>query len=226
MFQHAIDWVAFAALTGILPVYHLLLPMLRRKGERFTGGRRIRREMESWIRHITTERHAILAVQQMRNITMIAATLTSATLIIMTLSGSFLLGGQDELPDGTFALDPLTFKVLILFGALAIAFIAFVQCLTRIGRFTILIGADPLTIERGEGDPVRFLTDMVISIARTFRTGIHFLTALIGVLFWVFDAWLCIGFTIVLGIKFVLFDDFPYLIRRRSRPLRPPHQKP
>jgi len=226
MFHQPIDWIALALLTAVLPVYHALLPTLRRRGERFTGGRRIRREIESWIRVVITERQPILAVQQMRNLTMVAATLTSATLIIMTLAGSFLLGGSGEVVDGTFVLDPLTSKVLVLLGALAVAFVSFVQALTQIGRFTLLVAADPATIQRGEGDPVRFLGGMLIQAFRTFRTGLHFLTALIAVLFWTFNPWLCIGFTALLAVKFIFFDDFPYLIRRRSRPLRAPHQKP
>ena len=91
---------------------------------------------------------------------------------------------------------------------------------------TILIGADPATIERGQGDPVRYLTSMFIDAARTFRTGIHFLTALIAVLFWIFDARVCIAITLVLAIKFVLLDDFPYLLRKRRRLHQPPHLKP
>ena len=225
MFQNPPDWIALALLTLVLPVYHLALPALRRRGERFTGGRRIRREIESWVRHILVRDHVILGVQQVRNLTMVVSALTSATLIIMTLAGSYLLRGEGSLVEGTFELNPLTLKVLVLFGALAIAFVHFVQCLTKIGRFNILIGADPKLIEKGEGDPVAYLTTMFIDAVRTYRTGIHFLTALVAVLFWMYDAWLCIGVTLVLAAKFIFFDDFLYLVRKRQRPLRPPHPK-
>jgi len=123
-------------------------------------------------------------------------------------------------------MDPLSLKVLILFGALAVAFIAFVQALNMIGRFTILIGADPKIMERGEGDAVGYLTALFIDALRTYRVGIHFLSALIPVLFWLFDPYLCIAVTLALFAKFIFFDDFVYLTRKRRRPLRPRHLKP
>jgi len=219
MFELTADWVALGLLALVLPVYHAFLPILRTRGDRFTTGKRVHREIESWVRHTLNEGTVIVAVQQCRNLTMIASALASSTLIIMTLGTSFLLTEGGSLSsDGTFAMDPLTLKGLVLCASLAFAFTSFVHALISLGRFTIMIALDKKTLDRNEGDAVIFLTLLFRDAVRSYRIGMHFLSALLPVLFWLYDPYLCIAVTVLLGIKIVLWEDFTYLWRKRTRP--------
>ena len=107
-----------------------------------------------------------------------------------------------------------------LFFLLAIAFAFFVQALGGMGRFTIMVGCDPTTLRRTEGDAVRHLRDTFVNAVRHYRVGIRHLHSVFPVIFWMFDTTLCIAVTVILGLKFFLVDDFVYLIRKRQRPGR------
>ncbi|MHC4448697.1 MAG: DUF599 domain-containing protein [Planctomycetota bacterium] len=221
MIERTEDWVALALILAVFPVYHLALPLLRRWLSRFSTGKRNAREVEAWIRSTVVEGKVIVAVQQTRNTTMVVSLLASSTLIILTLSAALVVtdrSGPDE--HGTFPLDLMTLKALVLFTLLAIAFSFFVQALTRMGRFTVMIGCDPATLDRTEGDAIRHLTGTFVSSVRLYRVGVRHLHSVFPVLFWMFSANLCIAATIILGLKFFLLDDFAYLIRKRHKPAR------
>ena len=219
MFDSTADWIALGLLVLVLPAYHLLHPFLRVFGARYSAGKRMSREIKAWVQHTLDTGSVIVAVQQCRNLTMIASALASSTLIIMTLSASFLLSEAGTTArGGTFRLDPFVLKGLVLSAAFAVAFICFVQTLISIGRFTILIGCDRKTLDRNEGDAVIYLTSLFLTAIGSYRVGMNFLAALLPVLFWLFNPYICIGVTVLMGIKTVLWDDFPYLIRKRRRP--------
>lgn len=221
MFERTEDWVALALIFAVFPGYHLALPLLRRLLGRYRTGKRAVREIEAWIRSTVGEGKVIVAVQQTRNTTMVASLLASSTLIILTLSATLVIGGESEVnATGTFPIDVMTAKALVLFFMLAIAFSFFVQALGRMGRFTIMIGCDPATLNRTEGDAVRHLTETFVGAIRHYRVGIRHLHAVFPILFWIFSTDLCIAASVALGLKFFFYDDFAYLLRRRQRPAR------
>ncbi|MEM8886189.1 MAG: DUF599 family protein [Planctomycetota bacterium] len=216
-----VDLVALGALTGAFPLYHMLLPWLRKRLERYSTGKRAKREMKSWIESTVGDGKVIVAVQQTRNTTMVASLLASSSLIIMTLSASLVIHDKNApQPDGTFPLDALSIKAMALFVLLAIAFSSFVQCLNGMGRFTVMIGCELRTLDRTEGDGIRYLVDTFLRAVRSYRVGIRHLHAVFPIFFWLFDPRYCIAACIVLWLKFFFTEDFVWLIRKRPRPVR------
>ena len=214
-----LDWIGFALLVLVFPVYHTLHPRLRRRFLHYATGKRFDRWTESWIRRLVENGQVIVGAQQARNTTMVASLLASSTLILMGFAANLVLSSANT-DEGSLRIDPtgISLKVSLAFLVLAVSFSYFVSCLRRLGQFTIMLGADPELMDRTVGSAAGYLTEVFRLAIRAYTLGVRYLYAIFPIAFWIFDTWLFVLVTLVWGFKFIVIEDFAYLVKRRKRP--------
>jgi uncharacterized membrane protein len=219
LWQTPLDTAGLVLFVLFFPVYQLLRPWLRRVGVRFRAGKRVEREIESWVDTLLEDGKAILGVQQTRNTTMVATLLASSSIIMVGMLGNLALR-VPESGDTAGALiqaSGLRPKLALALVAAALAFSSFLSCLGRFGKFTVSVGVKREVLDRMEGSGVTYLTALFLAAVHSYRTGVRWLYAIFPLVAWLFSPWLFIAVTVGFGLKFVVYEDFIYLVRRRRR---------
>ena len=223
LFDSPLTVIAFTTYLLVFPAYHFLLHPLRLRFPRYATGQRFVRWRESWIRRILEQGDVTMAVQQMRNTTMVASLMASSTLLLIGIGGNFLFQISSTGAGFELVLTPIVFKIGLMIGVLAIAFTLFVNCLRRLGEFTVTIGANPKVMDETVGSAVGYLSELYGRANRLNGLGLRAIFSLFPLGLWLVGDWPFLILTILLGGRFVFVEDFAYLVRRRKEPLPDGH---
>lgn len=221
-FQGPLDLVGFVLFVLVFPVYHAVYPYLARRSGRRTPMSRFDLYRESWIQGLIERRDLIAAAQQTRNLTMVNSILVSSALILMGLTANLVIRLPEMLklmpaPDEQWITHPdaVAGKLYLLILVFAAAFSYCMTSLRHLGHFVLLIGADPELIAEHEGSPVKYFATLVNRASHRYTLGVRCFYSAFPLFGWLVDARLFLAFTVFWGIKFLGFQDFSHLLRRR-----------
>lgn len=221
LFQSPLDVVGFILYLLVFPVYHGLYPFFARNSPQATAKGRLDVIRKSWIEGLIQRRDILVAAQQSRNLTMMNSLLGSAALILLGMTANVLLTyaklpAEVGLP-ASWDLHPgaVSAKLFLLILVFAVAFSYYMASLRRLGQFNLVIGADPAVIEREEGPPVDYLTGMINMASNRYTLGVRSFFSAFPLFAWLFDSWLFVAITIFFAIKFVGFQDFARVVKRK-----------
>lgn len=205
----------------IFPVYHLVYPLLARSLINHDRRARFDALRESWIAGLIERREVLVAAQQTRNLTMVNSVLVSSSLILIGLTANVFVqlpasGGPIPATTAWVAHpDILRVKLYLLIITFALAFSFFMTSLRHLGHFVLMIGADPELIEKHEGSPVKYFSALINRASHRYTLGVRSFYAAFPLFAWLFDPWLFILLTVFWGVKFIGFQDFSHVVRKR-----------
>lgn len=222
LFESQLDLVAFGLFLLVFPVYHTIYPALMRLFPESAARVRFDLLRRSWIQGLIERRDIIAAAQQTRNLTMVNSILVSSSLILMGVTANLILR-LPALPDS--APHPAEWdahpevvraKLYLLVLVFAVAFSYFMTALRHLGHFNLVIGADPQVVAEQEGDPVAYFSALINRASHRYTMGVRYLYSAFPLFGWLFDPWFFILMTVFWAVKFMVFQDFGHLRRRRE----------
>lgn len=221
VFQSPWDVVGFVAFLIVFPIYHTLYPVIARRRPNRTAMGVIDGLRESWIKRLIASGDLVSAAQQTRNLTMVNSILVSSALILLGITANLLVqlpSIERELPHPTgwdANPDALRVKLYLLILIFAAAFSFCMTALRHLGQFVLVIGADPVLVEKHFGSATHFFADLINRASHRYTLGVRSFYAAFPVLAWLFDSRLFVALTIFWGLKFLGFQDF--LPRKRKK---------
>jgi len=219
--SNPLDLVGLVLFLLVFPVYHALYPLLVKLFADTAARTRFDEWRESWIQGLIERRDIMAAAQQTRNLTMVNTVLVSSSLILIGFIANFLLqlaASQDSTALPAFLsgnVDALRVKLYMLILTFALAFSFFMTSLRHLGHFVLVVGADPALIERYEGKPSAYLSRLINRASHRYTLGVRSFYAAFPLFAWLFDPWMFLLLTIFWAVKFVGFQDFSHVIRKR-----------
>jgi len=208
LFPTPVDIAAFAVFVAVFPVYHAVYPWFAHRHPGRAARERVGHLRHSWIRRVLERGEQIVAIQATRNLTMVSSFLASSCLLLMGFTANIMMelrgaGGFD---------DPATViaRLAVLVLVLAVAFAYFVAGLRHLGHFNLTIGADPEVMRAEEGDPA-----ILDRASGRYTLGVRALYSAFAIVLWCVDAWLLIAMCLFWAVRFVGFQDFGHVLRRR-----------
>lgn len=223
LFEEPIDTVGLALFLLVFPGYHALYPYLIKIFPKHAAKARVDAFRRSWIEGLLARHDIIAAAQQTRNLTMVNSLLASSALILMGVTANVLL----RFPNFSEALaepvqwsqhpDAQAIKLFLLLVVFAVAFSYCMTSLRHLGHFNLVIGADPELIEEKEGPPVEYFTALVNRASNRYTLAVRCFYSASPLFLWLFDPWFFIALTLFWGLKFIAFQDFAHVLRRRAR---------
>ena len=222
LLQDPVDLLGFALFLLVFPGYHAIYPYLVRLFPAQAAKVRVDLFRRSWIEGLLERRDIIAAAQQTRNLTMVNSLLASSSLILMGVTANVLF----RLPEFSQVLaepsslsrhpDAQAVKLFLLVVVFAVAFAYCMTSLRHLGHFNLVIGADPEVVRRHEGEPVDYFATLINRASNRYTLAVRCLYSASPLLLWLFDQWFFIALTLFWGIKFVCFQDFAHVLRRRA----------
>lgn len=221
LFQSALDAVGLALFVLVFPVYHALYPALMRLFPNHAAKVRLDRLRRSWVEGLLSRKDIIAAAQQTRNLTMVNSLLASSALILMGFTANLLVRAPavtEELPHPqVWEAHPgvLAVKLLLLIVVFGVAFGYCMTSLRHLGHFNLVIGADRDLIEEQEGSSIEYFSTLINRASNHHTLSVRCLYSASPLLMWLFDSWAFLALTIFWGIKFIVFQDFAHVLRKR-----------
>lgn len=222
LFKEPIDTIGFTLFLLVFPLYHALYPYLVKLFPKRSAKARVDAFRRSWIEGILERRDIIVAAQQTRNLTMVNSLLASSALILMGFTANVLIRfpelGEAIVEPELWSQHPdaQAVKIFLLIIVFAVAFSYCMTSLRHLGHFNLVIGADPELIAAREGPPVDYFATLVNRASNRYTLAVRCLYSASPLFLWLFDSWFFIALTIFWGIKFIGFQDFAHVLRRRD----------
>lgn len=221
LFEDPVDTIGFGLFLLVFPIYHAVYPYLMRLFPEHSAKARVDAFRRSWIEGILERREIIVAAQQTRNLTMVNSLLASSALILMGFTANVLL----KYPELSEAIvepekwshhpDAQAVKLFLLIVVFAVAFSYCMTSLRHLGHFNLVIGADPQLIADREGPAVEYFSTLVNRASNRYTLAVRCFYSASPIFLWLFDKWFFIVLTLFWGIKFIGFQDFAHVLRRR-----------
>ena len=221
LLQSRLDVVGLVLYLLVFPIYHGLYPLLARRSPHGTAKGRMDILRRSWIEGLVERRDIAVAAQQTRNLTMMNSLLGSAALILLGMTANVLLTypkvAAEVAHPASWDLHPgaVSAKLYLLILVFAMAFSYYMAALRRLGQFNLVIGAEPALIEAEEGSAVDYLTNLINKASNRYTLGVRAFFSAFPLFAWLFDSWLFLAFTLFFAARFVGFQDFARLLKRR-----------
>jgi len=211
--DNPLDSFAFVVFVGFTVGYHGFYQyMVRRKPSLIFKGK-INIVRRAWVAKIYEENTAIVAVQTLRNITMAASFLTTASVILIGGLISLLLSLPEtqhfflsrERPHIT---DPvLALKLINLIVLFLASLFYFSLCVRLLNHIGMLLGAPPQSIRDAMGeDAVSFVYGLYAKAGRHYTFGMRSVYFLIPAVLWFIGPSLCILSTVGVGFICMKLD--------------------
>lgn len=222
LFQRPADAAGFVLFLLVFPLYHTAYPLLMRAFPNQAAKSRFDLYRRSWIERLLARNDVVAAAQLTRNLTMVNTLLASSTLILMGVTANILI----QMPEvGAFGADPIwetrpeatAAKLLLLIVSFGVAFAYCMTSLRHLGHFNLVIGTDPKLIDAEEGSAVEYFSALINRASNRYTLATRCLFSASPLFLWLFDTWLFILLTVFWGVKFVGFQDFAHVLRRRRR---------
>lgn len=224
LFGTPVDGLGFILFLVVFPIYHTIYPWLMRLFPNRAAKSRFDLYRRSWIERLLERNDVVAAAQLTRNLTMVNTLLASSTLILMGVTANILI----QLPQGNGLplphADPLgggawpestAAKLLLLIISFGVAFAYCMTSLRHLGHFNLVIGTDPKLIDAEEGSAVEYFSTLINRASNRYTLATRCLFSSSPLFLWLFDPWLFILLTLFWGVKFVGFQDFAHVLRRR-----------
>ena len=222
LLQSRLDVIGIVVYLAVFPVYHGLYPLLAKALPHRTAKGRMDILRRSWIAGLVERRDIVAGAQQTRNLTMMNSLLGSASLILLGMTANVLLtypkvAAAVAHPE-SWDLHPgaVAAKLYLLILVFAVAFSYYMAALRRLGQFNLVIGADPALIESEEGSTVDYLTALINKASNRYTLGVRAFFSAFPLFAWLFDSWVFLLLTLFFAAKFVGFQDFARLVKRRG----------
>lgn len=216
-----VDIIGFALFLLVFPIYHTIYPHLIKLFPEHSAKARVDAFRRSWIKGLLERRDIIAAAQQTRNLTMVNSLLASSALILMGVTANVLIRHPllsqaiAEPEQWSQHPDAQAVKLFLLIVVFAVAFSYCMTSLRHLGHFNLVIGADPELIAEREGPPVDYFSTLVNRASNRYTLAVRCFYSASPLFLWLFDSWFFIGLTLFWGIKFIGFQDFAHVLRRR-----------
>lgn len=222
LFQRPVDAIGFALFLLVFPLYHTAYPLLMRVFPNQAAKSRFDLYRRSWIERLLERNDVVAAAQLTRNLTMVNTLLASSTLILMGVSANILiqLPQVDVLPQTQVweaRPEATAAKLLLLIISFGVAFAYCMTSLRHLGHFNLVIGTDPKLIDAEEGSAVEYFSTLINRASNRYTLATRCLFSASPLFLWLFDTWLFILLTLFWGVKFIGFQDFAHVLRRRRR---------
>lgn len=222
LFQRPEDAIGFALFVLVFPIYHTVYPLLMRVFPNQAAKSRFDLYRRSWIERLLARDDVVAAAQLTRNLTMVNTLLASSTLILMGVSANILIQMPkvealsqarvwEAQPEATAA------KLLLLIISFGVAFAYCMTSLRHLGHFNLVIGTDPKLIDAEEGSAIEYFATLINRASNRYTLATRCLFSASPLFLWLFDTWLFILLTLFWGVKFIGFQDFAHVLRRRRR---------
>jgi uncharacterized membrane protein len=153
---------------------------------------------------------------------MVNTLLASSTLILMGVSANILIQMPqvDVLPQTQVweaRPEATAAKLLLLIISFGVAFAYCMTSLRHLGHFNLVIGTDPKLIDAEEGSAIEYFSTLINRASNRYTLATRCLFSASPLFLWLFDTWLFILLTLFWGVKFIGFQDFAHVLRRRRR---------
>lgn len=213
LLENPLDSFAFFVFVGFTVGYHVFYQymVLRKPSLIFKGKINIVRR--AWVAKIFEENTAIVAVQTLRNITMAASFLTTASVVLIGGLISLLLSLPEtqhfflsrEHPHIT---DPvLALKLINLIVLFLASLFYFSLCVRLLNHIAMLLGAPAQAIRDAMGeDAVTFVYNLYAKAGRHYSFGMRSVYFLIPAVLWFIGPSLCILSTVGVGFICMKLD--------------------
>jgi len=213
MITYPLDTFTFVVFLGFTIGYHTFYHyMVRRRPSLIFKGK-INIVRRAWVAKIFEENTGIVAVQTLRNVTMAASFLTSASVILIGGLISLLLNLEatqhifieGDVPRIT---EPvLALKLINLIALFVASLFYFSLCVRLLNHIAMLLGAPPAAIRDAMGeDAVQFVYSLYAKAGRHYTFGMRSVYFLIPAVLWFVGPSLCILATVGVGFICMKLD--------------------
>ena len=196
--------------------YHKYYFSLSLKDPRRTMKGRMSFYRKSWIKRVREDRNGILAVQSLRNLSMVTVFLASTALIFLGTAITYfydieqevMTGGRASIYEGGGTLLYHA-KALLLLLTIAVAFFNFLKSLRELNYLTILVNASDAVIERIEGMKAEdLLAKLLNGAVIRYTIGVRCSYYALVILLWFFSTTLFIVGGILMTLSLIFYNDF------------------
>lgn len=211
--RHPMDSFAFTVFLLFSVGYHGLYYYMVRSRPHLIFKGKINAIRRAWVAKIFAENAGIVAVQTLRNVTMAASFLTTASVVLIgglislllnleTTQHIFLSEATGKISDAVLALKLIT--LIVLFVASLFYFSLCVRLLNHIG---MLLGAPPEAIRDATGeDAVDFVYRLYAKAGRNYTFGMRSVYFLIPAVLWFLGPTPCIIASVAVGFICMKLD--------------------
>lgn len=211
--EHPMDTFAFLVFLSFTLGYHTFYHyMVRRRPELIFKGK-INTVRRAWVAKIFEENTGIVAVQTLRNVTMAASFLTTASVLLIGGLISLLLNLEATQhifisEDAGQITDPvLALKLICLIVLFVASLFYFSLCVRLLNHVGMLLGSPPSAIRAAMGeDPVSFVHSLYAKAGRHYTFGMRSFYFLIPAILWFLGPTLCILGTVAVGFICMKLD--------------------
>lgn len=211
--ENPLDSFVFAVFLGFTLLYHALFQYLVHKRPALIFKGKLNIVRRAWVAKILEENTGIVAVQTLRNVTMAASFLTTASVVLIgglislllslpETQHYFLARERPEITDPVLALKLV--NLIVLFVASLFYFSLCVRLLNHIG---MLLGAPAQAIRETVGeDAATFVAGLYAKADRHYTFGMRSVYFLIPAVLWFMGPSLCLLSTVLVGFICMKLD--------------------
>ena len=210
---HPTDSLAFGVFLLFTVGYHTMYYYLVRTRPHLIFKGKINVIRRAWVAKIFEENSGIVAVQTLRNITMAASFLTTASVLLIGGLISLMLSLDET--QALFLVDAphpvsnplLVLKLVTLIALFVASLFYFSLCVRLLNHVGMLLGAPASVIREAMGeDPVTFVYRLYAKAGRHYTFGMRSFYFLIPAVLWFVGPSLCIVATVAVGFILVKLD--------------------
>jgi uncharacterized membrane protein len=213
---HIYDLTALVVFLIVSVGYHKYYLFLSSRYPRKTMKGRLSFYRRNWIARILKDQNEILAVQSLRNLSMVTVFLASTSLIFLGTALNFFYDiekggpviGMANTLQGT---EGFTYhlKVLLLLLTISVAFFNFLKSLRELNYLTILMNTSGAVIKRMEGmEAEDFLVNLLNGAVIRYTLGVRCYYYALVILLWFFSTSIFLAGSILMTLSLIIYNDF------------------
>lgn len=192
--------VFFTCTIGYHSIYY---PYKLSRSPMSTAKGKINLYRKSWVEEIVEKRDINTAVNQIRNLTMVATMFASSSVLIL---GAIINVFLTKYSPGR---DIFSIKVYLLMTIFGTSFMLFLFSLRHMNYFSILIGAKRELVESTEKiDMVEMLSERLSLAMNRYTLGARCFYYSLAVIAWFFSTWAFIAITLLITAMVIVTRDF------------------
>lgn len=160
----------------------------------------------SWVESVLESGDISAAVNQTRNLTMVATMFASSSLLILgAVANVYITRYQPQV--GKF--DAFSMKVYLLMSVFGVSFLLFLFSLRHLNYFCVLLGAKRKVVEEIEGESmVTMLSNRLNLAMNRYTLGARCYYYSLPVLAWFLNTWAFVAITLLITAMVIVTRDF------------------